>query len=194
MVKHCIYYPKSPDSSNDNTWMRWNTVKTFSVCWSRGWVRQRKISKISESSFYKKEITHHIVSICEYLCVPGIYTQSRLHIDETDSRYQKTVFFYSPSWEAAFPDACWNQLGSQTCTLPLCQPLASSWPWKIHFSSPSPSLLICKMKLLIHLSFAQSIWDALISHEIGRKTCETSYTHIYNPKWCIMEMRAGKTF
>lgn len=135
--------------------MRWNIVKTFSVCWNKGWVRQGKDSKISESIFCKKYITHHILNICEYMCVPGIHTVKSAY--RWDSRYQKRIFCDSPSWEAAFTDACWSQLGSQTCTLPLYQPLAFSWPWKIHFSSPSPSLFICKMKLLICISFAKWI-------------------------------------
>lgn len=83
MVKHCIYYLKSSDSSNDNTWMRWNTVKTFSVCCRRVWVRWGENFKISENSFCKNEITYQILSICEYMCVPGIYTYLHLHIVET---------------------------------------------------------------------------------------------------------------
>lgn len=171
--------------------MRWNTVKTFSVCWSRGWVRQGKNSKVSESSLYKKENTLHTQHMWAHVCT--WHTDAVTFAYRWGSRYQKTTFFYSPSWEAKFPDVCWNWLGYQIWTLPLCQTPAFSWPCAIHFSS-SPSLWICKMKLLILLSFTKCIWDALISHKITRKSYEKSYTRIYNPKRRIMEMRAGKTF
>lgn len=153
--------------------------------------RGREFQDFRKGFLWKRSYTSSIQHVWAHVCI--WHTHRVTFAYRWDSRYQKTVFFYSSRWEAAFPDACWNQLGSQICALPFYQPLASSSPWKIHFSSP-PGLLICKMKLLIHLSFAKCIWDALISHEIGRKSCETSYTHIYNAKRCTMEMRAGKTF
>lgn len=59
-------------------------------------MRQGENSKISEGGFYKKEIMHHILGIREYTCVPGIHTQSCLHIDEiVDMRRQ--YFFIVPA-------------------------------------------------------------------------------------------------
>lgn len=175
------------------TWMRWNTVKTFSVCWSRVWVRCGENSKISENSSCKKNHISHSQHMWVHLCAWHIYIFTFTY--SWDSRNQKTALFHPPRWEVTSPDVCWNHAGYQkTCTLPPYQTLNSSWPWTIRFSSPYSSLLICKMKLLILLSLAKCIWDALISHEMGRISCETSYTCIYNPQRCIMEMRTGKVF
>lgn len=49
----------------------------------------RKFKKNQKVVSIRKKITHHILSICEYMCVPGIHTQSRLHTDEkVDMRRQ----------------------------------------------------------------------------------------------------------
>lgn len=141
--------------------MRLNTVKTFSVWWSRRWVRQGENSKISESCSFRKQITHHIFSLYQYIYVPGIHTQSCLHKDA----YQKTVFFYSPSWEAALPDAL-KPIETSSTSLSVTSPQLTL---KNSLQLSFPSLLICKMELLIPLSLTKCIWEALIRHEIGRK-------------------------
>lgn len=58
-------------------------------------MREGENSKISEKDFFGKEITHHIFSMCEHMCVSDTRTESRLHIDEiVDIRRQ--YFFILP--------------------------------------------------------------------------------------------------
>lgn len=55
-----------------------------------------------------------------------------------------------------------------------------------------PSLLICKMELLIRLSLAKCIWEALIMHEIGRKAVKHHTPIFIAPKDALWKWELAK--
>lgn len=57
-----------------------------------------------------------------------------------------------------------------------------------------PSLLICKMELLIPFSLAKCIWEALIRHEIGRKAVKHHTPIFIAPKDTLWKWELVKTF